>query len=95
MGHSFITFTTIEEPRGENSIGKPGTFLVEGKTSREVVEALAEREIIIGHGHFYGYRVVEAIGVSDMEDGVIRVSMVHYNTLEEVDRLTAALDAVI
>ncbi len=71
------------------------SFLVEGKSSREVVEALAERKIIIGHGHFYGYRVVEAVGVTDMEDGVIRVSMVHYNTLEEVDTLIAALDEVI
>ena len=71
------------------------SFLVEGRRSRDIVEALAEREIIIGHGHFYGYRVVEALGVADLDDGVVRVSMVHYNTLEEVDRLTAALDEVV
>jgi len=28
-------------------------------------------------------------------DGVIRVSAVHYNTLEEMDRLIAALDAAL
>jgi selenocysteine lyase/cysteine desulfurase len=26
------------------------------------------------------------------QNGVVRVSMVHYNTVEEVDRLIAALD---
>jgi selenocysteine lyase/cysteine desulfurase len=29
------------------------------------------------------------------QDGVVRVSMVHYNTLEEVDKLIRALDQII
>jgi selenocysteine lyase/cysteine desulfurase len=29
------------------------------------------------------------------EGGVVRVSMVHYNTLAEVDRLVASLDRAI
>lgn len=71
------------------------SFLVEGRTSKAVAEAVARDEIAIGHGHFYGYRAVEALGVEDMDDGVVRVSMVHYNTLDEVDRLIAALDRAI
>ena len=29
------------------------------------------------------------------QDGVVRVSMVHYNTLDEVDRLIAALEPTL
>lgn len=31
----------------------------------------------------------------DVDDGVVRVSFVHYNTIEEVDRITDALRAVL
>jgi selenocysteine lyase/cysteine desulfurase len=36
---------------------------------------------------------VDALGI-DPAEGVLRFSMVHYNTVDEVDRLTAALDAI-
>ena len=29
------------------------------------------------------------------DDGVVRCSMVHYNTMDEVDRLIASLDKVL
>jgi len=38
---------------------------------------------------------MRALGVEDVDDGVIRASMVHYNTLEEVDRLVAGLGDVL
>jgi selenocysteine lyase/cysteine desulfurase len=31
----------------------------------------------------------------DPEDGVVRVSMVHYNTVEEVQKLVEALDSIL
>ena len=34
-------------------------------------------------------------GVADPEDGVVRASMVHYNTLAEVDRLVGGLEEVL
>ena len=48
----------------------------------------------MGSGHFYALRCVEALGM-DPEDGVVRVSMVHYNTAEEVQKLIVALDAIL
>lgn len=66
---------------------------VEGREPAEIASQLAERGICVGHGHFYGYRCVEALGI-DPAQGVLRFSMVHYNTLDEVDQLTAALDAI-
>ena len=45
-----------------------------------------------GGGHFYAWRVLEALGISP-EHGVLRLSFVHYTSPEEIDRLIAALDA--
>ena len=46
-------------------------------------------------GDFYAKRLVEAVGIKDPDDGVIRCSMAHYNTIEEAERLVAALDKAI
>ena len=48
----------------------------------------------IRFGHFYSARLIEKLGLPS-DDGVVRVSMVHYNTLEEVERLTHALDSIL
>jgi cysteine desulfurase family protein (TIGR01976 family) len=69
------------------------SITVAGREPGEIAVQLAERDICVGHGHFYGYRCVDALGI-DPAKGVLRFSMVHYNTLEEVDKLTAALDAI-
>jgi selenocysteine lyase/cysteine desulfurase len=64
-----------------------------GHDPADIASQLAERGICVGHGHFYGYRCVDALGI-DPAQGVLRFSLVHYNTIDEVDRLTAALDAI-
>ncbi|RYC80260.1 hypothetical protein BFJ63_vAg16856 [Fusarium oxysporum f. sp. narcissi] len=71
------------------------SFTVEGRTSQSVVEAVeAVSHVGIRWGHFFSKRLVEKIlGLSD--DGVVRVSLVHYNTVEEVEQIIAALEKVI
>lgn len=49
------------------------------------------RQIGIRYSHFYALRLIEDLGLMP-QNGVVRVSMVHYNTLEECDRLIALLD---
>lgn len=68
------------------------SFTIEGKKSAEVVEALTANKIACWNGDFYAPRVLEAVGITDTEDGVVRTSMAHYNTVEEVGRLVDALD---
>ncbi len=70
------------------------SFVVAGQSSRAVAEALAQEKIAVGYGHFYGYRCVEALGLAP-DDGVVRASLVHYNTLAEVERLIAALERIV
>ena len=70
------------------------SFVSENRPSREIAAALGQRRIGCSSGHFYAKRCVEALGI-DPADGVVRVSMVHYNTLDEVDRLIAALEPLL
>ena len=57
-----------------------------------VVEALAAEGIGVGHGDFYARRLVDAIA---LPGGVVRLSMVHYNTLREIERTIEALDRAL
>jgi cysteine desulfurase family protein (TIGR01976 family) len=71
------------------------SFTVEGCRSAEIPPLLEPAKIAIRNGHFYAKRLIEALGVADAGDGVVRASMVHYNTVDEVDRLIAELDRVL
>ena len=62
--------------------------------SRRVVEGLAQADIAAGYGHFYAYRLMERLGI-DPNEGVVRLSMAHYNTMNEVNRAIAALDRLL
>jgi cysteine desulfurase family protein (TIGR01976 family) len=64
------------------------------RTPEAVVRAVDAYGIGIRHGHFYSRRLVEALGLA-ARGGVVRVSMAHYNTLAEVDRVVAALEAAL
>lgn len=70
------------------------SFLHARQSSREIVEQVDRSGIAIRHGHMYAYRLCEALGL-DPADGVVRVSLVHYNTLEEVERLIAVLEGAL
>jgi cysteine desulfurase family protein (TIGR01976 family) len=62
--------------------------------SRDVWAGLGDQKIACAHGNFYARRLVEAMGL-DPDDGVMRLSLVHYNTMEEVERAVQALDRLL
>jgi cysteine desulfurase family protein (TIGR01976 family) len=70
------------------------SFKVDGRDSAELVRAIDAHKIGIRFGDFHSRRLVERIGLAE-GNGVLRVSMVHYNTLAEVDRLIVALDQAL
>lgn len=67
------------------------SFTVDGILSREVVKNLVKKDIALRNGHFYAIRCLEALGVRDTADGVVRISLVHYNSEEEVKRLVEGI----
>ena len=70
------------------------SFVTTERPIGDVAEHLAQKQVGIGCGDFYAVRCVKALGLP-IEPGVLRVSMVHYNTGQEVQRLIQALDEVI
>jgi selenocysteine lyase/cysteine desulfurase len=71
------------------------TIRIDGpSTVYPVTEAAAEAGIGIKHGHFYAYRLMEALGI-EPQRGVVRVSFSHYNTLEEASRLRQVLEPLL
>ena len=58
------------------------SFVVKGKGSKEVVEEVERNsDFGIRYGHFYSKRLVEEV-LGAGKEGVVRVSLVHYNTGE-------------
>jgi cysteine desulfurase family protein (TIGR01976 family) len=51
---------------------------------------LGERGIFTWDGNYYALNLTERLGVESL-GGLLRIGLVHYNTVEEVDRLLAAL----
>jgi cysteine desulfurase family protein (TIGR01976 family) len=70
------------------------SFIVDGLKSSQVPPHADDKNIGIRWGDFYARRLIDDLGLSE-NDGVVRVSMVHYNTEEEVDRLVKVLDSRI
>jgi selenocysteine lyase/cysteine desulfurase len=69
-------------------------FTADGWRSTDLGSRLAEYELGVGVGHFYAYRLVEALGL-DTDDGVVRASFVHYTSPAEITRLIEALDGLL
>ena len=64
-------------------------------TSADINTALAKKGIAAGNGNFYAPRVLESMGITDLEDGVVRLSFAHYNSSDEVHTLVNALDTIL
>ena len=70
------------------------SFTVHGVDPAVIAEKLAEQNIGIANGNCYAYRLMEALDIPP-DQGVVRLSFVHYTSAEEVSRLITALESVI
>ncbi len=63
---------------------------IEGHTPLELATRLGERGIFTWDGNYYAINLTERLGV-EQDGGFLRIGLVHYNTVEEVDRVLEAL----
>jgi selenocysteine lyase/cysteine desulfurase len=63
-------------------------------TSAQLGTLIGKKGIATKHGHFYAYRILDRMGL-DPEDGVVRLSFAHYNTMDETERLANALTDIL
>ncbi|WP_272005100.1 aminotransferase class V-fold PLP-dependent enzyme [Roseovarius sp. ZX-A-9] len=69
----------------------PTVALALNRAGEGVARDLAQHGIMAGGGDFYAVRALQAMGV-DPDQGVLRLSFVHYTNRAEVDQLLNALD---
>jgi len=87
-------FRLIGSQSSDHTVRAPTVaFHSYSRSSHEIYSALVEAGVSCGHGNFYAHRLVEAIDL-DPEDGVVRLSLVHYNTSEEVAKALSVLEGL-
>lgn len=68
-------------------------FTVDGVEASAIAAGLADQDVGVRSGHMYSPRLIARLGLQ--QEGVVRASLVHYNTLDEIARFRTALAAVI
>jgi cysteine desulfurase family protein (TIGR01976 family) len=66
---------------------------VDNRDPGEIAAKLARQKIGIGNGNCYAYRLMQALDIPP-EQGVVRLSFVHYTSSDELTRLIEALDSI-
>ena len=84
---------------GSGSLGTktgrvPTVALHTAKPAAEIADALSAHGVMAGAGDFYAVRTIGAMGC-DADEGVLRLSFVHYTTDGEVQQLMKGLDACL
>jgi cysteine desulfurase family protein (TIGR01976 family) len=65
-------------------------FRIDGLQPRRIAEHLGEQGINVWDGDMYAIELIRSLGLDDV-GGVVRVGLMHYNSLDEVGRLVEAL----
>ena len=69
------------------------SFTSKHHSSKNISSQLVKNGIATRNDNFYAWRCLKALGI-DINDGVVRTSMVHYNTEEDVQKLIKALSKI-
>ena len=67
---------------------------IDGHTPLELATKLGKRGIFTWDGNYYALNLTEHLDV-EKSGGFLRIGLVHYNTVEEVDRLLATLRQIV
>ena len=70
------------------------SFTLYNMSSYNFSKLLVKDFIATRNDNFYAWRCLKALGI-DTEDGVIRISMTHYNSISEVKKLIKSIDGIL
>jgi cysteine desulfurase family protein (TIGR01976 family) len=70
--------------------GRVPTFAIthESRSPQETATVLGDRGFAVWHGNYYAVEIMKRLG---LDEGAVRIGIVHTNTTDEVERLLAAL----
>jgi cysteine desulfurase family protein (TIGR01976 family) len=89
--HSHIKVWGITNPRQVRARVPTVSISMANSEPGSVAEHLGARDIYVWHGNMYAVGLSERLGL-ESRGGFLRIGLVHYNTVAEVDRLLEALD---
>lgn len=89
-----LTFYGITDPAWSDRRTPTVAVCIEGYTPAELSTKLGARGIFTWDGNYYAINLTERLGVED-KGGMLRIGVVHYNTVEEVDRLLEELNKIV
>jgi cysteine desulfurase family protein (TIGR01976 family) len=69
------------------------SFRLQGFTPHQVAEYLGKEGIFVWDGNYYALAVTERLDIEKL-GGMVRVGLVHYNTMEEIERLVNSLQSL-
>ena len=69
------------------------SFYSNKKTSKEISNTLLQSKIATRNDNFYAWRCLEHLGI-DTNDGVVRLSMTHYNNQYDTENVLKALEKI-
>lgn len=88
-----LRFYGISDPaRLHDRVPTVGVRLA-NRTPLECAKFVGERGVFTWDGNYYALNLTECLGV-ERDGGLLRIGLVHYNTVDEVDRLVAALHEI-
>lgn len=88
-----VEFFGIREPERFDHRTPTVSIRVADMTSLEVATRVGEQGFFVWEGNFYAINLSEQLGVED-SGGMVRIGCAHYNTVEEIDRLLLAIEAL-
>lgn len=79
-----------------NDAGRVPTiaFTIDNKDPEKICLAMDKHKIAVRFGDFHARRLSDSLDITK-DNGAVRVSMTHYNTVEEVDKLIKAFESVL
>jgi len=69
------------------------SFTVKQRKSEEISKILVSNKIATRNDNFYAWRCLEALNINT-DDGLVRLSMVHYNSIKETKAVIEALKRI-
>ncbi len=69
------------------------SFTARDKSSKELSKILVANKIATRNDNFYAWRCLDALKI-DTNDGVVRVSMTHYNSIKDTNKLIEVLENI-
>jgi len=84
--------TLIGKTKIKNKNRAPTISIIsKNKTSKQMSSILTANNIATRNDNFYAWRCLKALGI-DTDDGVVRISAVHYNSINEINKIIEAFE---